>query len=263
MICIYKIVFKNNSFYIGQTINFEKRKYQHQYSKGKGSPLLQKAWEYDSSPTFVVVEECVIEELDAREIYWIEHLKPDLNVLPGGKSNRGLNSPKSKYTKSQIEDIVWYWCNTTMTKAEISHATGVQYSSVCDVVAKRNHQWSTEGIDMSSYERKNFYKIYDPLGNCFTGTSLDELETKTNIPKSGIYSLIKSKTGESRSGWTTFPPQMFVLQSPDGEEVTLTKALCKTLLEDSGLSPYQVERLIKYNKSSAGWKIITCPQKGD
>ena len=263
MICIYKIVFKNNSFYIGQTINFEKRKYQHQYSRGKGSPLLQKAWEQDNNPTFVVVEECVIEELDLKETHWIEQLKPDLNVLPGGKSNRGLNSPKSKYSKSQIEDIVWYWCNTTMSKTEIFQATGVQYSSVCDVIAQRSHQWSTEGIDMNVFERKNSYKIYDPLGNCFTGNTLEELESKTHISKSGIYSLIRSKTGEGRNGWTTFPPKMITLISPEGEQVTMTKALCKTLLEDSGLSPYQVERIIKYNKPSAGWKTITCPQKGD
>jgi group I intron endonuclease len=263
MICIYKIVFKNNDFYIGQTTDFDKRKKQHLNSKGTGSPLLQKAFELQPDPDFHVVEETTQSQLDSKEIYWIEKLKPPLNTLLGGKSNRGLYSPRLKYTKEQIEDVVYYWCNTTLTKAEIRDITKVNYSTVCDILAGRSHHWATENIDLKSFERKSSYKIYDPLNNEYCGSTIEELSDKTGLSRSSIHSLVSSKSGESRSGWSTFVQPVFILTSPDGEDVKLPKNLCKTLLEDSGLSPYQVERLIKHNLPSGGWKIITCPQKGD
>lgn len=262
MKAIYKIEFQDNSVYVGQTTDFNKRKKSHLARKGEGSPLLEKAFLTNPEPSFLVLEEVENDQdLDSKEIYWIKKLNPNLNVLPGGKSNSGLNSPRLKYTKKQIEEVVNLWRTTGMSATEISHVTGVGYSTVMDVVKKRSHHWATEGINTMEHERTLYWKIWDPEGRCYESNTLEDLSNQTGIAQSTLYSILRSKSGQGKNGWTSHPPQYVNLKSPEGDEVVLSMHQARILLQDSGLSHFSLNQLLNRHKSSAGWKITLCPQK--
>jgi len=58
MAYIYKLIFDNGDFYIGQTSNIEVRITNHRSSKGKGSPKLQKAFKTSKYLGYEILEEC-------------------------------------------------------------------------------------------------------------------------------------------------------------------------------------------------------------
>ncbi len=87
MIGIYKIVNPLNKIYIGQSINIERRfkEYQkHQQITTIGRKLFNSIKKYGcDNHQFEIIEECKLEQLNERELYW--GLK--FNVL----GNNGLN----------------------------------------------------------------------------------------------------------------------------------------------------------------------------
>ena len=96
---IYKIISPNKKIYIGQTLNWQKRKSDYRYKKFE---LQTKLWNncsfYDWNPedTFEVIEECFCgfekENLNEREKYWIkfyDSFKNGLNCNEGGHGNLG------------------------------------------------------------------------------------------------------------------------------------------------------------------------------
>lgn len=257
---IYKIVFQDGSIYVGQTQDYHRRKKEHLSTKGKGSPKLERAFEQDPEPAFYVIEETT--DLDNREVWWIDHLKPELNTLPGGESLRGLNHPRAHYTREQILEVVNLWTTTATKITDISHITGVNISICSDIVHGRIHHWATEGVDLRAHDRVHHWKIWDPVGNLYEANTIRELETKTGLSHSVLYSIITSKSGVGRNGWTAITPTWVTLTAPEGTTTTITTTLAKTLLQDSGLSKYQVDRLIKDFKPSAGWKVTVCPENG-
>lgn len=254
---IYKIVFQDATIYVGQTQDWDKRKKEHQRTKGRGSPKLKAAFETDPDPAFYVLEET--QDLDNREVWWINHLKPELNILPGGEAMRGLNHPRAHYTREQIEEVVNLWTTTATKITDISHITGVNISICSDIVQGRIHHWATEGVDLRAHDRVHHWRIWDPIGTAYEANTIRELETKTGLSHSLLYSIITSKSGVGRNGWTAHPTVVLNLTDPDNNTFTLSTTLAKTLLCDSGLSKYQVDRITKEFKPSAGWKVTVCP----
>lgn len=256
---IYKIVFQDGSFYVGQTQDWEKRKREHQTTKGKGSPKLRRAFEQDPNPAYYVIEETT--DLDSKEQWWINQLQPQLNTLPGGEAMRGLNHPRCHYTREQIMEVVNLWCTTAAKVVDISHITGVNYGTCHDIIKQRSHLWATEGINMAQYERKTTYKIWDPLGNHYTGNSLEELHQKTGLSISTLHSLMNSKKGVTNTGWSVTQPPVLQLTDPQGSTFQITQPLAKILLQDHQLSKYQIDQLTKRFKPSGGWKVTLLPEK--
>jgi len=83
MKCIYKITI-SDWIYVGQTINFSKRKAVHLWSLERNrhsNPILQNCYnKYGKhSLTFSVLEEC--ENLTERENFWIEHYSTTNKLL--------------------------------------------------------------------------------------------------------------------------------------------------------------------------------------
>ena len=103
MIGIYKIINKiNGKIYVGQSIDIEERWKQHEYkafninSNAYNSAIHQAFRKYGvENFEYQVIELCSIEELDTKEIYWIEKLNTlapsGYNILPGGQKNRSSN----------------------------------------------------------------------------------------------------------------------------------------------------------------------------
>lgn len=99
---IYRIVNKeNNKSYVGQTINFRKRRSQHYNALSKGkhcSTYLQKSFNKNGENNYYIeiLEEVNTENICEREIYWIEKLDSSnrdkgYNIL--------VNSPSPWYGK--------------------------------------------------------------------------------------------------------------------------------------------------------------------
>lgn len=104
---IYKITNTiNNKCYIGQAVDIEKRLREHQIGrKARTNTHLSNAIKKYGIEnfTFETLEECSIEELDEREIFWINYFKTiDSNMLyniaEGGHGGDTIsNLPKEKY----------------------------------------------------------------------------------------------------------------------------------------------------------------------
>lgn len=94
----------NGKCYIGQAIDINARWISHRYAlrHKKGSRHLQHAWDKygENAFEFIIIEECGVEELDDREIYWISYYdskNSGYNLTDGGGGMRGYKmSEESK-----------------------------------------------------------------------------------------------------------------------------------------------------------------------
>ena len=111
MIGIYKITnLINGKMYIGQSIDIEKRWEEHKFYSGKENTAIQSAFKkYGiSNFSFEVIEECLREELDAKEIYWIakyDSFNNGYNLTQGGMSKHRLDYDLIIKTYSKLKSI--------------------------------------------------------------------------------------------------------------------------------------------------------------
>lgn len=104
MIGIYKITNPKGKIYIGQSVNIEERKNQYKYlSKySLGRKIFNSIKKYGfENHIFEILEECSLEQLDEREIYWgiyFNVLKNGLNLKLG--DGRGICSEETKQLMS-------------------------------------------------------------------------------------------------------------------------------------------------------------------
>lgn len=110
MIGIYKITNKiNGKFYIGQSVDIKRRFMEHKTPHGRMTSIKLAIKKYGKENfLFEVIEECGVEELDAREVYWIAKLKPQYNRNEGGSGSRGHHV--SEELRQQLsENSRRYW----------------------------------------------------------------------------------------------------------------------------------------------------------
>ena len=96
MIGIYKITKKSNGkSYVGQSNDINRRFDEHKYKKELA--IDQAIQKYGVAAfDFEILEECLLEELDSREKYWIAYFNTfkgfGYNCNEGGGNNRGENN---------------------------------------------------------------------------------------------------------------------------------------------------------------------------
>lgn len=260
MSTIYKLNFANGEFYIGQTSQpVSARISQHKVTRGSGCPLLFTAWQYNEFVGYEILEDGIPQsEVDAREIYWIAALKPSLNTLPGGKAMRGLNHPRAKYTKEQIEDVVALYLNSALSYSEIAETTRVEVGTVHDILKERKHTWVWEAISPEKRElarklRTPHYVVYDKDNNRYTHEgSLPSFADQLGITIGQLNSLLRGS--ESITGCSTLPHPVIELTNPLDEVFVLTLPRAKEMLGQDDLSPFQIRNVLtQATKSSAGW----------
>lgn len=255
MICIYKLTFESGELYIGKTTNYRARIQQHLNSRGKGSPKLMKAFETSICLGSEIVEECLLETLDAREVYYIAALKPTLNTLPGGEGMSGLNHPRSKYTKEEVEYVVHLLSTTALSYAKITELTSVSEYMVGDICRGNNHVWATQGVDLSNRVDTKLAKVYSPEGKeVLITSSYKEFEEANSLP-SGVLTYLHNDVGTSRYGWTKEAPERYKITSPEQDTLILTKAQAKRMFEDLEISRTSIDKLINKLKPVKGWSV--------
>lgn len=261
MIGIYKITFADGQFYIGQSSNIEKRLRYHDNLKGKGSPKLINAYTHSTVISKDILEECTLENLSSKERYYIETLRPTLNTLPGGEGMCGLNHPKSKYTKEQIEQVVRLFTDTLDSYAEIVAKTGVATSSVHDICKGRTHIWATVDKDLETphkeREQLKCKRVYDSNGiEYIIETSVVDFEREHNIPSGTINRVLSNVSGKTQSGWYLTPPDLtkYTLVSDEGIEFSVTVDEMAGIFREFKLPAYARER-IRSGYTYKGWLI--------
>lgn len=115
MIGIYKITNKiNGKIYVGQSNDIERRFSEHKYrNKLQIDIAIQKYGKENF--TFEVLEECPIEQLNNREMYWIKTLKSfenGYNNTTGGEQQSiGSNNGRAILTEEEVKIIRTAYAN--------------------------------------------------------------------------------------------------------------------------------------------------------
>ncbi len=90
------------------------------------------------------MEECLIEELDEKEIYWINFYnsqKEGYNLIPGGQGYRGEANPGAKLTEDEVKDIIEKLKNTTISIQNLAKEYNVHYNTISDINCCRTWNW--------------------------------------------------------------------------------------------------------------------------
>ena len=116
MIGIYKIINPTGKIYIGQSRDI-KRRWKYYYSNivtvKQHIKLYRSILKYGiENHEFKVIEECCIEQLDEREIYWINYynsIEQGLNIGLGGRGGNGLLNKGKKHKPITINKMKQWW----------------------------------------------------------------------------------------------------------------------------------------------------------
>jgi group I intron endonuclease len=170
----------NDDFYIGKTIKeIEERFSGHKYNYKKTDTYLYRAMrKYGIDKFEISVLESVdgdLEELNQREKYWIEKLKPTYNMTSGGDG--GDTSLSEKYQKYMLthsermtgENNPFYGKkHNEFSKKLISQKkTGVRLSEETkEKIRKANFgkKMSKESIEKTSEKKSKIWRIITPEG---------------------------------------------------------------------------------------------------
>lgn len=149
MIGIYKITNKiNNKCYIGQSIHIEKRFKEH-IKSNFDTPLCKAFKKYGvDNFIFEVVEECVAEQLNDKEIYYIQHFKSSTeewgyNLTFGGNNNIGgfSKQTREKISKSRIgEKNPMY--GKPLSKESLAKRSITYKKTLQNMSEEKKKQWS-------------------------------------------------------------------------------------------------------------------------
>lgn len=133
---IYKITNNlNHHFYIGQSKNIQHRWVDHRTSfkkKHTHYTVLQKAFKkYGiNNFTFEIIEECPVEKLNEKEIFYISTLKPEYNMTLGGAGTPGHEvTEKMKKYLSNCSKRQWNSYDEETKKKVLMRLTGPKIGS--------------------------------------------------------------------------------------------------------------------------------------
>lgn len=140
---IYKITnLKNKHFYIGQSVDISKRFREHCFygahpeSKDHNSPIHKAIYKYGKENfELKILEECSKEQLNEKEIYWIEKLQAtkngNYNILKGGQD-------RVKFDEKPVElyDLKGNYIKTIESAIKTAEELGISKSSVYGVLHK-------------------------------------------------------------------------------------------------------------------------------
>ena len=149
MITIYKITSPSNRIYIGQTMNFERRKKEYKKNKCKAQTLLYNSFnKYGfENHSIEIIELVNKKEADTKEIYWIAYFKSfgtpkGLNLTEGGKRP---SPKKGKYHYKA--KIIYQW--------DLKGNLIKQWDCIKDI--QNIHGWSSTTIGMSAKAKTSCY----------------------------------------------------------------------------------------------------------
>lgn len=146
MIGIYKITNKlNNKAYIGQSHNIEERWREHKlrsFSLGYydyNSCLHKAIRKYGvENFSFEILEKCEPEQLNEREIYWIDYYQT-FPVSSGKGYNQTAGGEGTVRENKGLSIIIYYLLNTNLSQTKIAELTGYAQTLVGGINSGKYH----------------------------------------------------------------------------------------------------------------------------
>lgn len=250
---IYKLTFESGDTYVGKTGNYDKRMREHINCQGKGSPKLQRAFETSTLIDKEILAICSADEINDLEVKYIAQIRPTLNTLPGGEGMSGLNHPRCVYTKEQILGVVEL-LKTDLPGSAIATQIGVPTSLVMDISIGRAHVWATENVDLSHRRTGGPITVFSPSG--VPHTILDNyclFEQANGLSQCAI-SRLKLGVIKEHKGWSVHRPIMYIITSPEGESMRVTKFQAKEILAPL-MSRVSLNLIMNKAKKVKGWTL--------
>lgn len=135
---IYKITNNiNGKVYIGQSICIEKRWKNHKNYFGKGKedyPLYRAFSKYGiDNFSFEVIEECEVDLLNEREIYWISFYNSNQRKFGYNQTLGGSYSTPIKLTLEDAEKIIESLKNSSLSQEEIAKQFNISQRTVSGI----------------------------------------------------------------------------------------------------------------------------------
>lgn len=217
MVGIYKITNPKGKVYIGQSIDIDKRFYQYGKKRKEciGIKILNSLIKYGiENHSFHVLEECEINVLDQKEIYWINYynsIEKGLNIELGGNGGPRSKETKEKIRKNSIgknsRKIKQYNLNNQYIKTwnSIVEAERVYGTGIKGVLSKKKFTaggfiWRYENEVLPSNYKIPEHKNKKPIIQCdLEGNiikewgSTMEVQNTLGYPNSNISSVARGK----------------------------------------------------------------------
>ena len=148
MIGIYKFTSPSNKVYVGQSVNITNRKHQHKCRNLNhiGLKLFNSFQKYGfENHLFELIEECSIEQLNEREIYWKKY---ELNKVNGDWNQVLFHELYDRGTGPRSEEVKNKISKSNMGKI-ISEETKLKMSKIMN-----GKKWSEEHKQKISHSMK-------------------------------------------------------------------------------------------------------------
>lgn len=176
MIGIYKITnLLNNKVYIGQSRNISERWRSHRTKyQTQDYPLYRAIRKYGiDNFSFEVIEECEIDKLNDREIYWIAYYNANnknngYNLTEGGSSVSPL-----KLTQEDVLQIIKYLSTTVISQQDLAQMFNVSQRTISSI--NTGETWIQEDI--------NYPIRKSGIVNKFKGIDTNSLKIEDEIKK--------------------------------------------------------------------------------
>ena len=218
MVGIYKITNPKGRVYIGQSVNISKRKnyYRNSCSKRGVQPKISnsiKKYGWDNH-SFEVIEECRVEELDKREIYWINFynsIQEGMNIREGGGQGKLHLQTIEKMRKGATNNkiILQYDLENNFVKkylsiasAEREYGTGIKEVLIGKTKTAHGFIWRYEYQPLDKNYKLNLYVSNRKKVNQYTKDgefiktwdSLTEVQRETGFKNPNLSSCCTGKT---------------------------------------------------------------------
>ena len=287
---IYKLKFSGtDKFYIGQSVNIEKRFTGHIYNlkNSKSNAKLQNAYNMYGIPTLEILQTCGLVDLDNLEILYItkfDTINNGLNIIEGGDNGSiGADNSQSSYDENTYITIFNELIKIPYrTSVDISKELGVSVRVVTHLAAGRTHKWLEELFPEQylklKIDRPSTFNFKDITGDSFILVSPEGCEYNVdciqsfakehNLHAGSISSLLSGKSLKIETGWhlkgtnldkAKKPSTYYVgskIKHDDGTLYTITKSI-QASAAAIGMSAQSLRNLLtKATKRVKGWQLL-------
>lgn len=179
MVGIYKITKKQNGkSYIGQSNNIDRRFSEHKTKTDLAIDIAIHKYGIDAF-NFEIIEECSLEKLDEREIYWIAYYDTykgfGYNCHPGGKNSRGENNGRTKLSNEDVAYIRNCY-DEHLRRREVYELFKDKISFDGFASIWDGSTWQDIKMEVYTEENKNFYKYHATDGEKSTNAKFTNEE---------------------------------------------------------------------------------------
>jgi hypothetical protein len=224
---IYLLKFCDNSFYIGQSRNIQRRYKEHCIALLKGAhknhKMLDVFNKYQALPKLEILCECKENELNRYEIEAFDIFNPCVEGLnlspPAGEFPilQGQENGYSKYSNEFIIGLVKFLIQYPDKPLKLLAAEyGIHYSTAKNISNGTSHTWLLEHIPIEYTKlislkgsrvintvgnKGKTYTVVSPEGIEHIVTSITDFANKNNLNR-GALGQVLNKKAKQHKGWT-------------------------------------------------------------